>query len=91
MILDSGLVEKDIFDGAKNKRHYSKPVLIQDHVWVGAGAIILSGVTIGERAIIAAGSVVKEDVPPRWVVAGVPAKQIRQISNMDITTDGIMS
>jgi len=81
MILDGGVVEADIYNRVKEKRHYSKPVIIQDHVWVCSGAIILPGVTIGEQAIVAAGSVVTMDVPARWVVAGAPAKPIREIRN----------
>src|SRR5438128_953525 len=53
------------------------PVIIGDDVWVGARAIILKGVTIGAGAIVGAGSVVTRDVPPRAVVAGVPARVIR--------------
>jgi acetyltransferase-like isoleucine patch superfamily enzyme len=54
-------------------------VIIHDDVWVGAGAIILKGVTIGEGAIIGAGSVVTKDVLAWTVVAGNPAKLIREI------------
>lgn len=50
---------------------------IGDDVWVGYGSIILAGVTIGDGAIIAAGSVVTKDVPPYLIVGGVPAKPIR--------------
>jgi maltose O-acetyltransferase len=79
MILDGGLLESDIFNKVKRKRHCAKPVIIHDHVWIGAGAIILPGVTIGEQAIVAAGSVVTKDIPPRWLVAGVPARLMRPI------------
>ncbi|OHB59816.1 MAG: hypothetical protein A2173_01015 [Planctomycetes bacterium RBG_13_44_8b] len=79
MILDGGLLESDIFNKVKRKRHCAKPVIIHDHVWIGAGAIILPGVTIGEQSIVAAGSVVTRDIPPRWMVAGVPARLIRPI------------
>jgi acetyltransferase-like isoleucine patch superfamily enzyme len=54
-----------------------QPVIIENDVWVGAGAIILKGVTIGRGAIIAAGAVVNKDVPPYAVVGGVPAKVIK--------------
>ena len=57
----------------------TKPVIIQDDVWIGANAVILPGVTIGSHAVIAAGAVVTEDVPSYTVVGGVPAKIIRQI------------
>lgn len=56
------------------------PIKIGNHVWVGFGAIILKGVTIGDGAVIAAGSVVVKDVPPNSLVAGVPA----QIKKNDI-------
>lgn len=52
------------------------PVCIHDFVWIGARAIILPGVTIGEGAVIAAGAVVNRDVKPYSIVAGVPAKEI---------------
>ncbi|WP_415837208.1 glycosyltransferase [Paenibacillus phoenicis] len=51
-------------------------VNIQDYVWIGAKAIVLPGVTIGEGAVVAAGAVVTRDVPPYTVVGGVPAKYI---------------
>lgn len=51
----------------------TQPIHIGNHVWVGMGAIILKGVTVGDGSIIAAGSVVINDVPPHTMVAGVPA------------------
>lgn len=57
-----------------------KPVIIGDDVWIGTGAVILKGVTIGDRAVIAARSVVTGDVQADSVVAGNPAKVIRQLS-----------
>ena len=53
------------------------PVVIGKHVWICAKATILPGVTIGDGAIIAAGSLVNKDVPPKTLVAGVPAKVVR--------------
>lgn len=53
------------------------PVIIKDNVWICSRAMILKGVTVGEGAIIAAGAVVTEDVPPNTLVGGVPAKVIR--------------
>ena len=55
-----------------------KSVVIGDHVWIGAKAMIMKGVTIGEGAIVAAGAVVTKDVPPKTMVAGVPAKVIKE-------------
>lgn len=54
-------------------------VRVKDSAYIGAGAIILPGVTIGERSIIAAGSVVTNDIPDKVVVAGVPAHKIKTI------------
>ncbi len=56
------------------------PTRIGDNVWCGAHVVVTSGVTIGERCVIGAGSVVTEDVPPFTVAAGAPARVIRQIS-----------
>ena len=56
-----------------------KAIHIQKNVWVGAGATILPGVTIGENAVVAAGAVVSKDVAPNTVVGGVPAKFIKNI------------
>ena len=56
----------------------SKPVHIGNHVWIGRSAIILKGVTIGAGAIVGAGSVVTRDVPARSLVAGNPAKVIKE-------------
>ena len=48
-------------------------------MWIGAGSIILNGITIGEGAVVGAGSVVTKDVNPYTIVAGNPAKEIRKI------------
>jgi acetyltransferase-like isoleucine patch superfamily enzyme len=54
-------------------------ICVDDDVWLGAGAIVTDGVRIGKGAVIAAGSLVNQDVPPHTVVAGIPAKVVRQI------------
>jgi acetyltransferase-like isoleucine patch superfamily enzyme len=53
------------------------PIIIEDRVWIGNRSIVLKGVRIGHDAVVAAGSVVTKDVPPRTVVAGVPARVLR--------------
>lgn len=56
-----------------------KPVRICHRAWIGAGATILPGVTVGENAVVGAGSVVTRDVEPNTIVAGNPARLIRRI------------
>ncbi len=56
-----------------------RPVTVGDRVWIGNGALIMPGVTIGDNAVVGARSVVTKDVPPNTLVAGVPAKVIRQL------------
>ena len=58
---------------------YASPVVIGKNVWIGSNATIIPGVTIGDNAVIAAGAVVTKDVPENVVVAGVPAKKIKDI------------
>lgn len=76
MIMDFDAHEITYEDGSKNR--ITAPIEIGKHVWVGAGAIILKGVTIGDNAVIGAGSVVTRDVPANTVVAGNPAHPIRE-------------
>jgi len=59
---------------------YAKPVKIGNNVWIGGSVTILSGVTIGNNVIIAAGAVVKKDVPDNCIVAGTPAVKIKDIN-----------
>lgn len=64
----------------QDQGHYpSKPVRVRRGAWIGARAVILRGVTIGENAVVGAGAVVTRDVPPRTVVGGVPARIIRRL------------
>lgn len=56
-----------------------KPIHIKKGAWVGGGATLLPGVTIGEHSVVAAGAVVSKDVPDRTVVAGIPAKKVKSI------------
>ncbi|MCQ1999101.1 acyltransferase [Arthrobacter zhaoxinii] len=57
------------------------PIVIGAGTWIGAGATVMGGVTVGQRSIIAAGAVVTEDVPDNVLVAGVPARLIRRIAD----------
>jgi acetyltransferase-like isoleucine patch superfamily enzyme len=56
-------------------------IVVEDDVWLGAGAIITDGVKIGKGAVVAAGAVVTQDVPPHTVVAGIPARLIKTIES----------
>jgi acetyltransferase-like isoleucine patch superfamily enzyme len=62
-----------------------KPVKIGDHVWIGMRAIILKGVTVGNNSVVGAGAVVTRDVEPNTVVAGNPARKIRDTTGYTIT------
>jgi len=66
-----------------------KRIIIGNDVLIGTLAIILRGVTIGDSAIIGAGSVVTKDVPPYTIVAGNPAKIIRNISDEDVISSDL--
>lgn len=63
----------------------AKPVVIEDNVLIGANAVVLEGVRVGHHAVVAAGAIVIEDVPPATVVAGVPARVIKRIEDVDKT------
>lgn len=69
--------ENHPLDPSDRKALTPKPVHIKRNAWIGAGATILPGVTVGENAVVAAGAVVSRDVPANTVVAGIPAKVIR--------------
>jgi maltose O-acetyltransferase len=58
----------------------ARPITIGDDVWIGGGAIVLAGVTISDRAVVGAGSVVTRDVPPDVVVVGNPAKVVKHLT-----------
>jgi 2,3,4,5-tetrahydropyridine-2,6-dicarboxylate N-acetyltransferase len=68
----------------------AKPVVLEDNVLIGANAVVVEGVTIGEGSVVAAGAVVLEDVPPYTVVAGMPAKVIKQIDDKTKSKTEIM-
>lgn len=65
--------------GRRRRQIVAAPIAIERNVWLGAGATVLQGVTIGSDAVVAAGAIVTRDVPPRTLVAGVPAQVLRQI------------
>lgn len=89
------VIEDDVLIGPKvsilseghplnpEQRHSLIPqkIIIKRNVWIGANSTLLSGITIGENAVIAAGSVVTKDVPANTLVAGIPAKRIKSIED----------
>jgi acetyltransferase-like isoleucine patch superfamily enzyme len=87
VLLGSGVhiyVDKHQFDNPEKPvidqgYHESKEVLLKKGCWIGANCIILPGVTIGETAVIGAGSIVTKNVPARTAAAGNPAKVFREI------------
>ena len=66
-------------DVAERKTLVPDAVTIKRNAWIGAGATILPGVTVGENSVVAAGAVVTSDVPPNTVVAGVPARVVKEL------------
>lgn len=58
---------------------FAKPIVIGNSVWIGAGAIILPGVTVGDNSVIGAGAIVNRDVPANCIVAGNPARIVKRV------------
>lgn len=73
------ITESHPLNPTERKALLVKPIVIKRNAWIGAGAIILPGVTVGENAVVAAGAVVNKDVPANTAVAGVPAKVIKTL------------
>ena len=71
-------INKNLFDGELKSLKQENVIAIGHDVWLGHGVIIVGNVTVGNGAIIAAGSVITKDVEPYAIVAGVPAKEIRK-------------
>lgn len=73
------VTENHPLNPADRRALITRPVTIKRKAWIGAGATILPGVTVGENAVVAAGAVVSKDVPDNMIVAGIPAKVIKSI------------
>ena len=74
MLIDAGLDPE-----SKDRIHVESYVRIHDRVWIGAGAIVLPGVTIGEGSVVGAGSVVTKDIGPYSIAIGNPARVVKAI------------
>ena len=70
-------------NGNKYILEYCKPINVGDNVWIGGGAIVNPGVSIGNDTVIGSGSVVTKDIPSGVVAAGVPCRVIREITESD--------
>jgi acetyltransferase-like isoleucine patch superfamily enzyme len=76
-VLHNGDHRFDLVDLPIRRQGFSSaPIVLEDDVWIGANAVVLSGVRVGRGSVVAGGSVVTRDVPPYTVVGGVPAKPI---------------
>ena len=64
----------------------TKPVILEDNVWIGDSAIVCKGVTIGKNSIIGAGAVVTKNVPPNSIFAGNPAKLVKSLEDKEFNT-----
>ncbi len=73
------VTENHPIDPSNRKNLLCSSILIKKNAWIGAGATILPGVTVGENAVVAAGSVVTKNVPSYTIVSGVPAKHLKNI------------
>jgi acetyltransferase-like isoleucine patch superfamily enzyme len=71
----------------RRRQIVAAPIVIQRNVWLGAGAMVLQGVTVGEDSVVAAGAVVTRDVPSGTLVAGVPAQVVGPVSAHDRRAD----
>ncbi|HJV64112.1 MAG TPA: DapH/DapD/GlmU-related protein [Geomonas sp.] len=75
---NTSAIGRYMFDVHEKEASDDQPVNIEDDVWVGAGVIILKGVTVGRGSIIAAGAVVTKNIPPYSIVAGTPARVLKK-------------
>lgn len=79
MDTDGHVLDRRLADNpAEHKR---APVVIEDHAWIGLGATIMKGVTVGHHAVVAANATVVKNVPPHAVVAGNPARIIKELNS----------
>lgn len=69
--------DSSVHEILRDDYHKTEPISIGNHVWIGTNSVILKGVTIGDGAVIAAGSVVNKSIPPKCLAGGVPAKIIK--------------
>lgn len=76
------IMDNDFHRLEPDRRHEkpeSRPIILEENVWLGGRVIVLNGVTIGKNSVIGAGSVVTRDIPANVVAAGVPARTLREL------------
>lgn len=77
----SGAYQDSPYSIPSKRPLYTKPVLIEDNVWIGEGVCVLSGVTIGSGTIIGAGSIVTKDIPPNTIAVGSPCQVVKKYND----------
>lgn len=77
------ILDADLHDLDASTPERVEPVRIGDRTWIGADALVLRGVTIGEDSVVAAGSIVTRDLPARVLAAGAPARVLREIDSRE--------
>jgi len=82
VLLITGTHEIDPVGAHSAGRGLARDIHVEDGVWIGAGCIVLGGVTIGKKAVIGAGSIVTRDIPPYTIAFGAPCKALRKIDDM---------
>lgn len=88
---NTSVIGKFMFDVKVKRAQDDQPVVIEDDVWIGTGAIILKGVHVGRGCIVAAGAVVTRNIPPYTIVAGIPARVLSVRFKMDEIIEHEMS
>lgn len=80
VLISHEVVITDCESSGAGRRQSPRPITVGDDVWIGMRAIILAGVSIGSGAVVGAGALVCEDVPPMTIVSGNPARVVRRIT-----------
>ena len=75
---DVAIRDSDGHEIVGSLKNMTSPIIIEDHVWIGARVTIVKGITIGTGAVVAAGAVVVKDVPANTLVAGIPARVVKE-------------
>jgi len=88
VLIAYGVVITDCESPGSGRHQSPRPITVGDDVWIGMRSIILAGVSIGSGAVVGAGALVCEDVPPMTIVAGNPARVVRRIAPAHVLNVG---